>query len=126
MFIFYDGITALLFSCALSAVILIVLVVLLYRRLNLSAQSLTFSLLTAIFGFILAYLLFTVVGFKIQVALVQPYIQQTLDETCGWHTTFANNGQLSTGSGVEWQANDHSADCFYGDKGWHCSCHLAP
>ena len=123
MITFYDGITWILFSCGSSLVALIsVTAFLRNRHRQISTKSLLILFGVAILAFVIATLLFGSAGYKLQVAIAQPYIQQALDQKCGQGVFHANEGQFYNESGYYWRANTSAAQCFYGSKGWICSC----
>jgi hypothetical protein len=125
MAIFYDGISGLVFSCAVSMA-LITCGVILHNRSKavISTRSCSLMLAISILGFIAAQILFATIGYKLQMAIIEPSIQQALDQACGPHVVLASEGALDTGSGVEWLSQ--SATCYPQDKDWICSCHPIP
>src|SRR5260370_40508980 len=112
--IFYDGIMGLLFSCVVSITLIIGGVILLKSKGIISTRSCSFLMGISILGFVAAQILFATIGYKLQLAILEPIIQQALDQTCGRHVVLASEGILDTGSGVEWLSQ--SATCYPGDK----------
>ena len=62
------------------------------------------------------------VGFRLQKAIVVPYIQQALDEQCGQGNFQAREGEFYQDSGYHWRDNTNSAQCYLNGKSWSCSC----
>jgi hypothetical protein len=123
MLTFYDGVTWILFSCGSSMVVLISITVFLRKRQHqISAKSLLLLFGVTILAFVMATLLFGSVGYSLQVAIAEPYIQQSLDQQCGQGAFRANEGQFYDESGYYWRANASTVQCFYGSKDWVCSC----
>ena|SRR6266496_3953149 len=124
MITFLDGATWILFSCGFSIIALIgVTAFLRKRQRQTSAKSLLLLIGVSILAFVIATLLFGTVGYSLQMAIAQPYIQQELDQQCGQNVFHANDGELYNESALyHWRANTSTAQCFYDGEEWVCSC----
>lgn len=121
--IFYHFGTWILFSCGSSFIVFIsVTAFLLIRYRRVSIKSFLILLNIAILAFVIATLLFGSVGYRLQVAIAEPYIQQALDQMCGQGAFQTNEGQLITSSFFYWRADASPAECYYNRKEWVCSC----
>lgn len=124
MQIFYNVLYFYLFSCGSSFIAFVgVAAFLLIRYRRISIKSFLILAGIVILVFVIAALLFGRVGYELQMAIIEPYVQQALDQTCGPGVFQANEGHFGTTSAYNyWRADASPAECYYSNKGWVCSC----
>ncbi len=72
-----------------------------------------------------AFILYLVLGTtlpRLYVNQVLPYVQESVDETCGVSKFVVAADDIYNSSGWQWRPKDSNAGCYlYGDR-WECSC----
>ena len=118
MFVFYGLPVALALSC-LSSLLVTILFAILTRKKKF--QTLVPVLGVLQLTFIIVLVLFFTVGYRLQVAIALPHIQQALDEQCIGNNIEAVADGFYSEDIFRWKTTDHSVECAY-TGAWICKC----
>lgn len=120
--IFFTPIHAALFECIFSLLFASLLNLFIFKYVERFITRLGLILGLLQLGFFIAVVAYSTLGYRLQVEIALPYIQEAVDSACFNKNIKVDEEGFYISSGFQWENQEQGVDCYYNNVRWICDC----